>query len=392
MRLSNATKGLSVSTERMLAERQRQISWRIAQQQAGNPHQARAEAAENDRIEAENAAAAALEAAVRPRQGLDYLTQDSFASQEEALFGEDGPTVQQGSAQAGQVRTRNPQDHQGTTQRGTSGGDAAAEDSSDDDEPEFEVGAPPEESSESRRKPDTQVLFEAAGNCKKLLMAMCLGLESDGRDLGNAAREPYSTASQKTSFIASSAILKEECRRRALKHNLDEVKCSYWPKKKCVDWLESHPTTDPDDTAWLISTEEQLFKILVEEAEEREATRRDNASWTTNDPWLRLYMCMCDDSARTALLTKDDALSREGLDARRSVVRPKTYFEIVAELYNNEDKTFVTDVLPDLHQNFADPIVLEKEDMPGGDVSAEEVKRRFADARAKLIKVIENFE
>ena len=78
------------------------------------------------------------------------------------------------------------------------------EDSSDDDSDEMSTPTVLDDSNASECKE----LYIAKGNCKKVLMAMCLGLDANVelgsdqlRPLGNPTLEPYADAPQKASFI-----------------------------------------------------------------------------------------------------------------------------------------------------------------------------------------------
>ena len=71
-------------------------------------------------------------------------------------------------------------------------------------------------------------------------------------------------------------------------------------------------------------------------------------------------------------MTKDLSLSRDELDARNILERPKEYEEIVAELYNDDTLVFFTEVLPELHGYFAKSMKLAFEFMPGGAITPEE--------------------
>jgi hypothetical protein len=66
---------------------------------------------------------------------------------------------------------------------------------------------------------------------------------------------------------------------------------------------------------------------------------------------------------------------------------PETYQELVAGLFNDLDFQPETLSLPKLHSNFSETKVLHFEDMPGP-MTPEDVKSRLADARAKLILII----
>jgi len=83
---------------------------------------------------------------------------------------------------------------------------------------------------------------------------------------------------------------------------------------------------------------------------------------------------MCDDRARDALISKDDGWERKELDARNHENRPKTWYEVIADLYNDPDNVYYTDVLPELRPRFAESIELRFEDMPGGEITAEQAR------------------
>ena len=80
-------------------------------------------------------------------------------------------------------------------------------------------------------------------------------------------------------------------------------------------------------------------------------------------------------------------MSREELDARNNEERPETFEEVVAKLYNDPENIYYTELLPDLHFVYAEVIELDFNDMPGGKISAEDVKKKIAECRAKLIQV-----
>jgi hypothetical protein len=59
----------------------------------------------------------------------------------------------------------------------------------------------------------------------------------------------------------------------------------------------------------------------------------------------------------------------------------------VAELYNDDEFVPTTESLPELHSMFAEPMTLKLSTMRGGKVTADIVKAKLADARAKLLQV-----
>jgi hypothetical protein len=113
----------------------------------------------------------------------------------------------------------------------------------------------------------------------------------------------------------------------------------------------------------------------AKEAEEAGKEKLANSSWTVND------------QARRAILAKDNCLVRDELDARNLDMCPETFEAVVARLYNDPDIEFSTETMPELHAAFAMPINLDFFLMPGGKITAEDVKEKYGDARAKLIQV-----
>jgi hypothetical protein len=228
------------------------------------------------------------------------------------------------------------------------------------------------------------------------LMAMCLGLRSGDRDLGDATAEPYASMKFRKKVTPTQKHMSEEIKRRARASNIAIPSCTYWTKERLVSWLQDNSVGVPADIVFLKHEEKKLHDVVAKGNSERE---RDNGgdgstrgtAWTTNEPYLRLYHSMFHEDVKGALVRMNQVLDRQQLDARNSGNRPETFFEAVARVYNDESIIFITESLPDLHYTFAHPITLSLDDVPG-EVTAEECKKRFADARAKLIKIIAKWE
>lgn len=229
-------------------------------------------------------------------------------------------------------------------------------------------------------------------NCKKLLMWMVIGLTSDsGRSLGDLTVEPYASMRQKALYQPVAADLKEEQNRRAVSMGMKEFKNTYYSKSKCQEWLENNPVTNKADAKFLLETEKLIYDELKEEMAARkeieEERNKASGTWNTPCPWLRFYHCLADDRTHDAFLKKDDVFDRAALDARGNAQRPQTAWEIVAELYNDNTIVYWSKALPDLHMFFTDSHELLFDDMPGGEITAEQAKSRYAQARAELIPV-----
>jgi hypothetical protein len=202
------------------------------------------------------------------------------------------------------------------------------------------------------------------------------------------------TCAQKALILPKLKILKEEVTRReevmrkATGRKIKPMKKSA-SRVEVLEWLKANPVTDSLDEAFLYFEANRTYGMLMAQAEATAAAERDrlsNSNWHGPKPHLRLYHCTVDDEVIVLLRNKENVLTREELDARNSAERPQTYYQKVADLYNS-DKVYITDCLPDLHSMFADPIELRFDEMPGGALTADDVKARLGDARAKMIMV-----
>jgi hypothetical protein len=240
--------------------------------------------------------------------------------------------------------------------------------------------------------------YKGSGENLTDLMAMCIGLESrDGEErvLGDTQMEPYVSMKFRKKVNPTQKHMSQEIKRRAAVNGTDKPACTYWTKERLQLWLKENPVVEAEDVIFLIGEENKLFntvsKARTEKSDAVAGAAARAGSWTTNEPYLRLYHSIFHDETRDALMKMNDVMDRPVLDARNSSQRPETFFEIVARIFNDDDIVFYTECVPDLHYSFTYSTTLMFEDMPGP-VDAEECKRRFADARAKLIKLISKWE
>jgi hypothetical protein len=157
--------------------------------------------------------------------------------------------------------------------------------------------------------------------------------------------------------------------------------------------LKANPIVDPIDTKFLVEEINKTYQGIRLEQEELLASQQAslaNRNWAESN-WLRLYCAAFDDNARPLMLTKDDYMTQLELDGRNSSKRPPSYYQVIADNYNS-DTVYVTKALPSLHDDFADQFVLRFQDLPGGSMTAEQVKNCLSDARAKLIPVVYRWE
>ena len=238
---------------------------------------------------------------------------------------------------------------------------------------------------------DCYNLWMEKNRCPKTLMAMALGLkEPNGRLLADFEDDVrYKNMTGRSNFNPTVEILKMEMKRRAAKECTKHKKNSA-PKTECLRWLKRNPVKDEKDVAFLVKEEGKIYAMVAKAAMEEEQLRiekQSNANWTGACPWLRLYGAMSSDEAKQALAHFNSTLSREELDARNSIEKPETYPEVVCRIWNDVNFVYVTETIPDLHEEFSEAITLKFEDMPGGTITVEDVKRKMTQVRAKLVQV-----
>ncbi|CAB9519921.1 hypothetical protein SEMRO_1058_G236420.1 [Seminavis robusta] len=239
----------------------------------------------------------------------------------------------------------------------------------------------------------TERYYKCGGEKAADLMAMGIGLKTfDLREVGNVDEEPYCSMKLKKKVTPTQKHFVDEIRRRCILDGLSEPKCGHWEKRKCLAWLRSHPLSNTNDRAFVIAEEKKLFDLVVKAKLEKEEDKKEKASpWVTPEPYIRMIECMLDDSIRGQFLEMHRLGERDELDARNSADRPETVYESCARLYNDKEHDVFSRCLPDLHFTFAEVLDCSFEHMPGA-ITSDEVKRRWGDCRAKLIKIIAKWE
>ncbi|CAB9522913.1 expressed unknown protein [Seminavis robusta] len=245
----------------------------------------------------------------------------------------------------------------------------------------------------------TERYYKCGGEKAADLLAMCIGLKTfDLREAGNVEVEPYCSMKLKKKVVPTQKHFCEEIRRRCILEGIiPGPKCGNWERKKCLGWLQAHPLQNSNDRAFVIQEEMKLFDLVMrahcrEAQEEKSENKKEKASpWVTTEPYVRLIECMLDDSIREKFLEMHRLGDREELDARNSEDRPETVYESCARLFNDNDHEVFSRCLPDLHFSFAEVLDCSFEHMPGA-ITPDEVKRRWGDCRAKLIKIIAKWE
>jgi hypothetical protein len=193
---------------------------------------------------------------------------------------------------------------------------------------------------------------------------------------------------QKNQMLPSRKHLVDEALRRAKKHKIKPLKKSAG-KPELLAWLKLHAVKDRTDLAFIRRECKKIYTLLKDQADEHAGAEKERQSvknWIVAEPWLRLYHAAAKDEARALDTMEGKGKRKDELDARNSDSHPPTYYAKVAEFYNSTE-IFATYSWPELHESFTEVKLLDFEDMPGGMITAEEVKSRLSDTRAKLILV-----
>jgi hypothetical protein len=88
---------------------------------------------------------------------------------------------------------------------------------------------------------------------------------------------------------------------------------------------------------------------------------------------------------REAFLERHAILEKDALDARNSPERPPIWSKQVADKFNDPNFTATTEVFPELHSDFMDPISINRSGNCPNDITVELVEFWVTDQKAKLL-------
>jgi hypothetical protein len=252
-------------------------------------------------------------------------------------------------------------------------------------------------------------LLSVPGNeAKKVLFAMCLGLSADEdpdnpteiRYLSEFDVEPYLSVKNKKPFRPMHKHLLDEIERRfeVLKIPADErfkrsdkIKATMNAARK---WLKDHPLTNPRDVAFLRAEEKKFYDVQVMARLESRAVAGQKMLSAggggkivlTRIADLRLVHCILHHEVKDAFLKRNNILEKPELDARNAPDHPLTWNQLVAAKFNDPDFEAVTEVFPELHSDFAQPISINRSDCPNN-ITPELVEFWVTDRKSKLLAV-----
>ena len=177
-------------------------------------------------------------------------------------------------------------------------------------------------------------VYVDSGNEKKVLYLLCIGLNrNDDQPLFSFDREPWSVLPKNSSARPRNTDYVNEIKRRADSFNIIPVpRANNWKRAQIMEWLERNPVRDGADIEFLKTEVVRLENVLIRSTQDHSEMRLSAESrghgsgggrghWRGSVPYLRIIMCLTQDSVKCLFLTRADTRSRQELDARNSDVR-----------------------------------------------------------------------
>jgi hypothetical protein len=189
---------------------------------------------------------------------------------------------------------------------------------------------------------------------RAVLFGLCIGLEETNDDgtkkpLLDFNKDPFKNLKKKDRK-PSVDCLRDEVRRQSGLAALAKVpKPNGWNIAKCFNWLEKHPLSNNNDVAFLQRKAKEARQVAFnatnnntgKDSSTHQQSNGDAKSgnrWTGQLPYLCLIHCLLEDDIKDRWIHRNDPKSIQKIDARRSVARQETAFEMIANCWNETKK------------------------------------------------------
>ncbi|CAB9528478.1 hypothetical protein SEMRO_2235_G320200.1 [Seminavis robusta] len=238
---------------------------------------------------------------------------------------------------------------------------------------------------------------------KALMLCMCLGIMSeDGtRWLGDLTVEPYCklSTSKLGKLSRTKPMMSAEVTRRAIERNVTKAfpRPKNWRNETLEKHLKVNPIVTQEDITFLRSQENALFhaceNMIVESAQQEAAEAKQSAyRWNDSDPrpFYRMYLAAEDDQVKAAMVEDGKCLSKAKLDGRNSEDVPITFFAALTDKWNS-DWVARTPVLPNLHGDFEEEIVIGPDDVKQA-ATTEYITKKWKNDKMLLARLVSRYE
>lgn len=201
--------------------------------------------------------------------------------------------------------------------------------SEDDDDEELEPG---DEGGSTSELCLSNQIYVDSGNDKKVLYLLCIGLTDNSgiAPLFSFEQEPWSRLPKTSLRPRNIDYVAEIIRRASLFDISPPPRPSNWTRIQINEWLERNPVKEDADIGFLGNEVARLHDVLVRAQEQESVDAVNNThgraaaagrNWRGLVPYLRIILCLTQDSVKSLYLTRADARSRQQLDARNSETR-----------------------------------------------------------------------
>ncbi len=201
--------------------------------------------------------------------------------------------------------------------------------------------------------------------------------------------EPYSQlcgqklGRYKSLFKPYKSLLSMEIKRRAPKSQMN-FKNKTIPQLQEI--LQRFPL-DSLDKEFVCRKEKEYRETLLRDIAAQEERKRE--ANVTRDDKLRFVLCFEDDNIRQTYLLSQDAFTRAELDGRNSEKKEPDFYDLIVEMFNNQNLVMTTEALPDLHDDFAEAIAVPKGDYI---LTWKKAKNLVSQMKPKLLDICQRYE
>jgi len=206
--------------------------------------------------------------------------------------------------------------------------------------------------------------------CKKKLRCMHCGMAKEngvGFDLEKDNLHAKCALNLKKMFMSKREDYCIEAERRHYTQTKSTKKCKTCNVTRSKDHLDKNPIVDNNDLQFLSREEKSFYEMTkasnIEASNLSEVVSDNNADkWHGPKPWLQFYHATLEETVLEACRKTNSMQSREGLDGSNSDTRPKTFFELCCNKYNDPSFELMSNACPDLHDDFLEPLELNDAD------------------------------